>query len=98
MNDGVDESSGSLVELFNLDPWLAGSSLTRDNVLCPWARLFILCLIELVQHKKRTDMTEELRVIIWERQNQLEIEKIDFLEILPNFNFYREMNKNAYYF
>ena len=39
-----------------------------------------------------------LRVIIWERQNQLEIEKIDFLEILPFFYFCREMNKNAYFF
>ena len=28
----------------------------------------------------------------------LEIEKIDFLEILPIFNFCREMNKNAYFF
>ena len=27
----------------------------------------------------------------------LEIEKIDFLEILPIFNFYQEMNKNAYF-
>ena len=39
-----------------------------------------------------------LRVIIWELQNQLEIEKIDFLEILPIFNFCREMNKNSYFF
>ena len=28
----------------------------------------------------------------------LEIEKIDFLEILPIFNFCREMNKNSYFF
>ena len=27
----------------------------------------------------------------------LEIEKIDFLEILPIFNFCQEMNKNAYF-
>ena len=28
----------------------------------------------------------------------LEIEKIDFLEVLPIFKFGREMNKNAYFF
>ena len=42
----------------------------------------------------RSHACKALRVIIWERQNQLEIEKIDFLEILPIFNFCQEMNKN----
>ena len=36
--------------------------------------------------------------IILERQNQLEIEKNDFLKILLIFNFCREMNKYAYIF
>ena len=39
-----------------------------------------------------------LIVIILERQNQLEIEKNDFLKILLIFNFCREMNKYAYIF
>ena len=39
-----------------------------------------------------------LRVILCNRQNRLEIEKIDFLETLPVFNFCRVMNKNAYIF
>ena len=55
-------------------------------------------LVKMYVKHKPFCWTRFLRVIIWERQNQLEIEKIDFLEILPIFNFCREMNKNAYFF
>ena len=41
--------------------WLevAGPSLTRCNMFCPWARQLILCLV-LVLPRKRPDMTEKL--------------------------------------
>ena len=44
-------------------------------------------------HEKR-----DLRVILWEHQNRVEIEKIDFLEILLIFDLCRGMNENAYIF
>ena len=39
-----------------------------------------------------------LRVILWEHQNRVEIEKIDFLEILLIFYLCWGMNENAYIF
>ena len=42
--------------------------------------------------------TDLLRVILWEHQNRVEIEKIDFLEILLIFDLCRGMNENAYIF
>ena len=52
-----------------------------------------LCLLSVLT----CNFKGHLRVIIWERQNQLEIEKIDFLEILPIFKFCHKMNKNAHF-
>ena len=39
-----------------------------------------------------------LRVTLLEHQNRVEIEKIDFLEILLIFDLCRGMNENAYIF
>ena len=45
------ECSSSVVECLTWDPGIAGSSLTGGTALCPYAKHFILCLVQ-VQPRK----------------------------------------------
>ena len=53
-----NESSGSAVECFIRDRWVAGSRLTGVTALCPRARHIDACLVQ--PRKTRLDITEKL--------------------------------------
>ena len=55
-----EKHSDSVVECLTQDGGVADSSLNRGTVLCPYARHFILCLVHVSVHPKKThpDMTE----------------------------------------
>ena len=55
-----EERGGSVVEFLTQDRGVAGSSLTRGTVLCPFARHFILCLVLVQPRQTCPDMTEKL--------------------------------------
>ena len=60
------ECRGSVDECLAWDQGVAGLSLTRCTVLCPWARHFILYL-ELVQPKK-THSNRTIKIVDWEKE------------------------------
>ena len=58
----VEEHNGSVVGCLTRDGGVAGSSLTRGALSCPWARHFILCLVLVQPRKTCPDMTEKMLI------------------------------------